>query len=57
MSTGWYSLAEAQFKMHRYAESAVSCSQGMFTTLISTVAIHVTSQQYVTALKENVSIA
>ncbi|XP_026177103.1 tetratricopeptide repeat protein 37 [Mastacembelus armatus] len=28
-STGWYSLAEAQFKMHRYSESATSCSQGL----------------------------
>nr|XP_046243032.1 tetratricopeptide repeat protein 37 isoform X2 [Scatophagus argus] len=28
-STGWYSLAEAQFKMHRYSEGAVSCSQGL----------------------------
>lgn len=54
-STGWYSLAEAQFKMHRYAESAMSCSQGTFTTLIITVATHVTSQQY--ELKENVLIA
>uniref|UniRef100_A0A7N8XLS4 SKI3 subunit of superkiller complex n=1 Tax=Mastacembelus armatus TaxID=205130 RepID=A0A7N8XLS4_9TELE len=32
-STGWYSLAEAQFKMHRYSESATSCSQGMFSLL------------------------
>lgn len=28
-STGWCSLAEAQFKMQRYADSAVSCSQGL----------------------------
>uniref|UniRef100_A0A7N6A4L9 Tetratricopeptide repeat domain 37 n=1 Tax=Anabas testudineus TaxID=64144 RepID=A0A7N6A4L9_ANATE len=28
-STGWYKLAEAQFKMHRYSDSATSCSQGM----------------------------
>uniref|UniRef100_A0A3B4ZEE7 Arylsulfatase family member K n=1 Tax=Stegastes partitus TaxID=144197 RepID=A0A3B4ZEE7_9TELE len=27
-TTGWYSLAEAQFKMHRYPDSATSCSQG-----------------------------
>lgn len=28
-TTGWYSLAEAQFKMHRYSDSATSCSQGL----------------------------
>ncbi|XP_040010998.1 tetratricopeptide repeat protein 37 [Xiphias gladius] len=28
-STGWYSLAEAQFKMHRYSDSTTSCSQGL----------------------------
>ncbi|XP_008286814.1 tetratricopeptide repeat protein 37 [Stegastes partitus] len=28
-TTGWYSLAEAQFKMHRYPDSATSCSQGL----------------------------
>ncbi|XP_038559572.1 tetratricopeptide repeat protein 37 [Micropterus salmoides] len=28
-SMGWYSLAEAQFKMHRYSDSAMSCSQGL----------------------------
>ncbi|KAG8012128.1 Tetratricopeptide repeat protein 37, partial [Nibea albiflora] len=28
-TTGWYSLAEAQFKMHRYSDSAISCSQGL----------------------------
>uniref|UniRef100_A0A672JK50 Tetratricopeptide repeat domain 37 n=1 Tax=Salarias fasciatus TaxID=181472 RepID=A0A672JK50_SALFA len=28
-STGWYSLAEAQFKTHKYSHSAASCSQGM----------------------------
>ncbi|XP_022607239.1 tetratricopeptide repeat protein 37 [Seriola dumerili] len=28
-STGWYSLAEAQFKVHRYSDSATSCSQGL----------------------------
>uniref|UniRef100_A0A3Q1HHR7 Uncharacterized protein n=1 Tax=Anabas testudineus TaxID=64144 RepID=A0A3Q1HHR7_ANATE len=28
-STGWYKLAEAQFKMHRYSDSATSCSQGL----------------------------
>uniref|UniRef100_A0A3Q3MVM9 SKI3 subunit of superkiller complex n=1 Tax=Labrus bergylta TaxID=56723 RepID=A0A3Q3MVM9_9LABR len=27
-STGWYSLAEAQLKMHRYSDCALSCSQG-----------------------------
>lgn len=50
LSTGWCSLAEAQFKMHRYADSAVSCSQGMFTMLYITVVIQTTSRQYVTAL-------
>lgn len=33
-STGWYSLAQAQLKMHRYSDSATSCSQGI---LLSTV--------------------
>ncbi|XP_060893952.1 superkiller complex protein 3 [Labrus mixtus] len=28
-STGWYSLAEAQLKMHRYSDCALSCSQGL----------------------------
>nr|XP_019949487.1 PREDICTED: tetratricopeptide repeat protein 37 [Paralichthys olivaceus] len=28
-STGWYSLAEAQFKVHRYSDSATSCCQGL----------------------------
>ncbi|XP_028270301.1 tetratricopeptide repeat protein 37 [Parambassis ranga] len=28
-TSGWYSLAEAQFKMHRYSDSATSCSQGL----------------------------
>ncbi|XP_070689878.1 tetratricopeptide repeat protein 37 [Pempheris klunzingeri] len=28
-STGWCSLAQTQFKMHRYSDSAVSCSQGV----------------------------
>lgn len=28
-STGWYSLAEAQFKVHGYSDSATSCSQGL----------------------------
>lgn len=28
-SAGWYSLAEAQLKMHRYSDSATSCSQGL----------------------------
>ncbi|XP_060927149.1 superkiller complex protein 3 [Limanda limanda] len=28
-STGWYSLAEAQFKVHRYSHSATSCCQGL----------------------------
>ncbi|XP_042343628.1 tetratricopeptide repeat protein 37 isoform X2 [Plectropomus leopardus] len=28
-STGWCSLAEAQFKMQRYSDSAISCSQGL----------------------------
>ncbi|KAF3850705.1 hypothetical protein F7725_012477 [Dissostichus mawsoni] len=28
-STGWCSLAEAQFKMQRYSDSAMSCTQGM----------------------------
>ncbi|XP_055367212.1 tetratricopeptide repeat protein 37 isoform X2 [Betta splendens] len=28
-STGWYNLAEAQFKTHRYSDSAASCSQGL----------------------------
>ncbi|XP_071338724.1 superkiller complex protein 3 [Trachinotus anak] len=30
-STGWHSLAEAQFKVHRYSDSAISCSQGLLT--------------------------
>lgn len=29
LSTGWYSLAEAQFKIHKYSDSATSCSQGL----------------------------
>ncbi|XP_075960487.1 tetratricopeptide repeat protein 37 [Anarhichas minor] len=28
-STGWCSLAEAQFKMQRYSDCALSCSQGL----------------------------
>ncbi|KAM7416515.1 hypothetical protein PAMA_018530 [Pampus argenteus] len=28
-STGWYSLAQAQLKMHRYSDTAASCSQGL----------------------------
>ncbi|XP_035022262.1 tetratricopeptide repeat protein 37 isoform X2 [Hippoglossus stenolepis] len=28
-STGWYSLAEAQVKVHRYSDSATSCCQGL----------------------------
>ncbi|KAI9527787.1 hypothetical protein NQZ68_027877 [Dissostichus eleginoides] len=28
-STGWCSLAEAQFKMQRYSDSAMSCTQGL----------------------------
>eukprot|EP00064_Thunnus_orientalis_P012482 superscaffoldBa00001920_g12517 len=28
-STGWYNLAQAQFKLHRYSDSATSCSQGL----------------------------
>ncbi|XP_017272832.1 tetratricopeptide repeat protein 37 isoform X2 [Kryptolebias marmoratus] len=28
-STGWCSLAEAQMKLHRYSDSATSCSQGL----------------------------
>ncbi|XP_044225084.1 tetratricopeptide repeat protein 37 [Thunnus albacares] len=28
-STGWYNLAQAQFKLHRYSDSAISCSQGL----------------------------
>ncbi|KAK2837420.1 hypothetical protein Q5P01_014632 [Channa striata] len=28
-STGWYSLAIAHFKMHRYSDSATSCCQGL----------------------------
>lgn len=43
-STGWCNLAEAQFKMQRYSDSAVSCSQGMFTLLYITVVIQMTSQ-------------
>ncbi|XP_008335039.1 tetratricopeptide repeat protein 37 isoform X1 [Cynoglossus semilaevis] len=30
-STGWYSLAEAQLKLHIYVDSATSCSQGLMT--------------------------
>ncbi|XP_034451179.1 tetratricopeptide repeat protein 37 [Hippoglossus hippoglossus] len=33
-STGWYSLAEAQVKVHRYSDSATSCCQGL-TTCVS----------------------
>lgn len=29
VATGWYSLAEAQFKIHRHPDSAASCSQGL----------------------------
>lgn len=32
-STGWYNLAEAQFKIHRYSDSATSCSQGMLSLI------------------------
>uniref|UniRef100_A0A8C5ICB9 Tetratricopeptide repeat domain 37 n=1 Tax=Gouania willdenowi TaxID=441366 RepID=A0A8C5ICB9_GOUWI len=28
LSFGWHSLAEAQFKLHRYSDSLYSCSQG-----------------------------
>ncbi|XP_067463493.1 superkiller complex protein 3 [Thunnus thynnus] len=28
-STGWYNLAQAQFKLHKYSDSAISCSQGL----------------------------
>uniref|UniRef100_A0A665T6Y8 Tetratricopeptide repeat domain 37 n=1 Tax=Echeneis naucrates TaxID=173247 RepID=A0A665T6Y8_ECHNA len=28
-TTGWHNLAEAQFKLHRYLDSAASCSEGM----------------------------
>ncbi|XP_043965312.1 tetratricopeptide repeat protein 37 [Gambusia affinis] len=28
-ATGWHSLAEAQFKIHRHSESTASCSQGL----------------------------
>ncbi|XP_047446786.1 tetratricopeptide repeat protein 37 [Mugil cephalus] len=28
-TTGWYSLAEAQFKIQKYSDSATSCSQGL----------------------------
>ncbi|XP_053180794.1 SKI3 subunit of superkiller complex protein isoform X2 [Scomber japonicus] len=28
-STGWYNLAQAQLNMHRYSDSATSCSQGL----------------------------
>ncbi|XP_034025931.1 tetratricopeptide repeat protein 37 isoform X2 [Thalassophryne amazonica] len=28
-SSGWYSLAQAQLKAHRYLDSATSCSQGL----------------------------
>uniref|UniRef100_A0AAX7T5H4 Tetratricopeptide repeat domain 37 n=1 Tax=Astatotilapia calliptera TaxID=8154 RepID=A0AAX7T5H4_ASTCA len=34
-TTGWYSLAEAQFKIYRYADSATSCSQGIFNCVHS----------------------
>uniref|UniRef100_A0A3Q1AHS8 Tetratricopeptide repeat domain 37 n=1 Tax=Amphiprion ocellaris TaxID=80972 RepID=A0A3Q1AHS8_AMPOC len=36
-TTGWYNLAEAQFKVHRYSNSATSCSQGnlIFIAVIS----------------------
>lgn len=34
-TTGWYSLAEAQFKIYRYADSATSCSQGIFNCVPS----------------------
>ncbi|XP_053276715.1 SKI3 subunit of superkiller complex protein [Pleuronectes platessa] len=30
-NTGWHSLAEAQFKVHRYSDSAASCCQGLAT--------------------------
>ncbi|XP_028313048.1 tetratricopeptide repeat protein 37 isoform X2 [Gouania willdenowi] len=29
LSFGWHSLAEAQFKLHRYSDSLYSCSQGL----------------------------
>uniref|UniRef100_A0A8D3CY95 SKI3 subunit of superkiller complex n=1 Tax=Scophthalmus maximus TaxID=52904 RepID=A0A8D3CY95_SCOMX len=38
-STGWYSLAEAQFKVHGYSDSATSCSQGMCCLKCITIAI------------------
>lgn len=34
LSSGWYSLAEAQFRMHRYSDSAASCSQGILIVLV-----------------------
>lgn len=48
-NTGWYNLAEAQFKMHRYSDSATSCSQGTVSMVFITIAIQVMSQQYVIA--------
>lgn len=35
LKSGWYSLAEAQFKTHKYTDSALSCSQGIFYVYIS----------------------
>uniref|UniRef100_A0A8C4E6U4 SKI3 subunit of superkiller complex n=1 Tax=Dicentrarchus labrax TaxID=13489 RepID=A0A8C4E6U4_DICLA len=43
-STGWCSLAEAQFKMQKYLDSATSCSQGMFSLLYITIVIQMASQ-------------
>lgn len=34
-STGWYNLAQAQLKMHRYSDSATSCSQGIFLSVVN----------------------
>uniref|UniRef100_A0A8C4E3R1 SKI3 subunit of superkiller complex n=1 Tax=Dicentrarchus labrax TaxID=13489 RepID=A0A8C4E3R1_DICLA len=45
-STGWCSLAEAQFKMQKYLDSATSCSQGMFSLLYITIVIQMASQQH-----------
>uniref|UniRef100_A0A4W6GAK8 SKI3 subunit of superkiller complex n=1 Tax=Lates calcarifer TaxID=8187 RepID=A0A4W6GAK8_LATCA len=50
-NTGWYSLAEAQFKMHRYSDSATSCSQGMFRLLYVTIIPDAEKDPVLVALK------
>uniref|UniRef100_A0A8D3DIS4 SKI3 subunit of superkiller complex n=1 Tax=Scophthalmus maximus TaxID=52904 RepID=A0A8D3DIS4_SCOMX len=50
-STGWYSLAEAQFKVHGYSDSATSCSQGMCCLKCITIIPDADKDEVLVALK------